>query len=332
MSDTAAVLQVKDLEVSALTDRGRVTIAAGVNLEIERGQTLALVGESGSGKTVTALAIMGLLPEPSLRREHGRIELHGEALTSMSERELSMLRGDRLSMIFQEPMTSLDPAFTVGQLIGEVLRRHRGLSRSAARAKGIELLERVGIPAASHRINDYPYAFSGGMRQRVMIAMAIACEPEVLIADEPTTALDVTVQAQILELLRSLQDEFDMAVLLVTHDLAVVAESSESVAVMYAGQIVEVASSDDLFTRPLHPYTAGLVRSIPRSDVRQRRLDAIGGRIPAPHEVAVGCHFAPRCDYATERCSTPVEIVVAEPGRRVRCCNWESLDLSESMK
>lgn len=332
MSDDATVLQVKDLELSALTDHGRLSIAVGVNLSLERGRTLALVGESGSGKTMTALAIMGLLPEPAVRRERGGIALNGQELTAMSERELSVLRGDRLSMIFQEPMTSLDPAFTVGQLIGEVLRRHRGLRRSESRARSIELLERVGIPAPAVRVDDYPHAFSGGMRQRVMIAMAIACEPEVLIADEPTTALDVTVQAQILDLLRSLQDEFDMAVLLVTHDLAVVAEHCDSVAVMYAGQIVELASGDDLFTRPLHPYTAGLVRCVPRSDVRRPRLDAISGRVPAPHEVATGCRFAGRCGHVTDLCAEPVELTVAGAGRNVRCCNWASLELSEVVR
>lgn len=324
--DATPVLEIEHLELSALGDSGRVPIVQDVSLALTNGRTLGLVGESGSGKTVTALAAMGLLPEPAVRRDAGRITFDGQDLTALSERELSAVRGREISMVFQEPMTSLDPAFTVGELIGEILHRHLGMGRRARRARAVELLERVGIPDAARRVNEYPHAFSGGMRQRVMIAMAIACDPAVLIADEPTTALDVTVQAQILDLLRSLQTELGMAMLLVTHDLGVVAEECDAVAVMYAGQIVETAGADELFNRPLHPYGAGLIRSVPKRE-RVRRFETIEGRVPPPDDLPPGCRFATRCPHVIDRCWEPIELEVAHGDRMVRCCRWQELAL-----
>lgn len=324
--DASPVLQIEQLELSALSESGRVPIVQELSLTLTSGRTLGLVGESGSGKTVTALAAMGLLPEPAVRREAGRIMFNGRDLTSLGERELSVVRGREISMVFQEPMTSLDPAFTVGELIGEILRRHLGMGRRARRAQAIELLERVGIPNAGRRVDEYPHAFSGGMRQRVMIAMAIACDPAVLIADEPTTALDVTVQAQILELLQSLQADIGMAMLLVTHDLGVVAEQCDVVAVMYAGQIVEIAGADEFFAQPLHPYGAGLIRSVPKKQ-QVRRFETIDGRVPPPDDLPPGCHFATRCPHVVDRCWEPIQLEVAHGGRSVRCCRWQELVL-----
>src|SRR6516225_7992519 len=278
-----------------------------------------LVGESGCGKTVTALSVMGLLPRASAEVS-GRIWFDGAELLALSDRAMRNLRGDRLAMIFQEPMTSLNPSYSIGEQIAESLVRHRGLSRRQARARTIELLRLVKIPSPEQRVDDYPHRLSGGMRQRAMIALALACDPELLIADEPTTALDVTIQAQILELMRDLKDSTGIAIILITHDLGVVAEICDHVAVMYAGEIVEYAPVDALFAAPQHPYTIGLLGSIPRLDAKTEELAAIEGMVPSLTELPAGCRFAPRCPFARERCtqvSPPLAFV--GPGHRSRC-------------
>jgi peptide/nickel transport system ATP-binding protein len=301
MSDRS-LLEVGDLKVTFETGEGRTTHAlAGVTFSLAKGRTLGLVGESGCGKSVTALAILRLLPNNSARVS-GSIRFEGHELLALSERAMQDLRGDRLSMIFQEPMTSLNPSYTVGEQVGETLVRHRRMSKRAARTETKELLKRVRIPSPATRIDDYPHKLSGGMRQRVMIAIALACRPSLLIADEPTTALDVTIQAQILGLLRSLRDETGMALILISHDLGVVAEVCDEVAVMYAGEIVEQAPIGDLFVAPQHPYTVGLLGSIPRLDVHRARLPMIRGTVPSLWDTFKGCRFASRCPFADERC------------------------------
>ncbi|XVQ06358.1 ABC transporter ATP-binding protein [Spirillospora sp. CA-255316] len=313
-----SVLDVRGLSVEFRTGRAADLVLDEVSFAVPEGHTVALVGESGSGKSVTCLALMGLLPEGAARVTGGTAAFEGTDLLALGRRERSRISGDRVSMVFQEPMTSLNPAFTVGEQIGEVLRHHRGLSRRAARARAIELLDLVGIPNAGRRARDYPHAFSGGMRQRVMIAAALACEPALVIADEPTTALDVTVQAQILELLRSMRREFGMSVLFVTHDLGVVADIADQVVVMYAGQVVETAPVDDLFDRPRHPYTEGLLASLPQLGAVDGRLPSIPGQVPAPGSVPSGCRFRGRCPYAVEACAAPVPVRSAGD-RTFRC-------------
>jgi peptide/nickel transport system ATP-binding protein len=301
MSDRS-LLEVSDLKVTFETGEGRATHAlAGVTFSLAKGRTLGLVGESGCGKSATALAILRLLPADSTRVS-GSIRFEGRELLALSERAMQDLRGDRLAMIFQEPMTSLNPSYTVGEQVGETLVRHRRMSKREARAETKELLKRVRIPSPATRIDDYPHKLSGGMRQRVMIAIALACRPSLLIADEPTTALDVTIQAQILELLGSLRDETGMALILISHDLGVVAEVCDEVAVMYAGEIVEQAPIGDLFVAPQHPYTVGLLGSIPRLDVRRARLPTIRGTVPSLGDTFKGCRFASRCPFADEHC------------------------------
>jgi peptide/nickel transport system ATP-binding protein len=298
-----------------------------VSFELAAGETLGLVGESGCGKTVTALSILGLLPARVGRVATGAITFDGRDLTSLSAAELRRVRGAEIAMIFQEPMTSLNPAYTIGDQIGEAVRVHEGAGRADARRRAVELLERVGIPDAARRVRDYPHQFSGGMRQRVMIAMALACDPRVLIADEPTTALDVTVQAQILELLRELQQERRMAIMLVTHDLGVVAETCDRVVVMYAGQVVEEAPAAGLFSRPRHPYTEGLLGSLPQFGAPGAPLRVIPGQVPPPNGMPPGCRFAPRCAYAEPECNTaPVELV-AHDTRQARCRRHRELEL-----
>lgn len=299
---SASLLEVSGLKVAFEGDAGRVTHAVnGVTFSIDKGRTLGVVGESGSGKSVTALTVMRLLPKDTARIS-GSVLFEGRDLLELPEREMQGLRGNRLAMIFQEPMTSLNPSYTVGDQIGETLVRHHGLTRTAARRRAIELLQRVRIPSAAARVDAYPHTLSGGMRQRVMIAMALACAPALLIADEPTTALDVTIQAQILDLLRNLREETGTAIMLITHDLGVVAEMCDEVAVMYAGEIVEQASVEALFARPQHPYTVGLLGSIPRLTARRDRLATIAGSVPNPMLKAVGCRFAARCPFAGEEC------------------------------
>jgi oligopeptide/dipeptide ABC transporter ATP-binding protein len=300
--DRAPLLEVRDLRTSFATEGGEMRAVDGVSFAIRPETTLGLVGESGCGKSVTALSIMGLVPQPPGRIAGGEIVFEGEDLLRLSPSRLRDLRGNEIAMIFQEPMTSLNPAFTVGDQIAEALERHRGLSRAEAMARAVELLGRVRIPSPESRAHDYPHKLSGGMRQRVMIAMALACDPKLLIADEPTTALDVTIQAQILELLRRLRAETGMAVLLITHDLGVVAELADEVAVMYLGRIVEKAPVRALFETPHHPYTIGLLGSIPKLHEKETRLAAIEGMVPSPLAPPDGCRFNPRCPFAVERC------------------------------
>src|SRR5499427_2510910 len=316
----APLVEIENLKVVFYGDAGRVTHAVdGVDLAVARGATLGVVGESGCGKSVTVLAVMGLLPK-QVCDVSGAIRFDGIDLLRIADRGLRDLRGDRLAMIFQEPMTSLNPSYTIGEQIIEAIVRHRGASRSEARARAIEMLRRVRIPSPEERIDDYPHKLSGGMRQRAMIAIALACDPELLIADEPTTALDVTIQAQILALMRDLKASTGVAIILITHDLGVVAEICDHVAVMYAGEIVEYAPVDALFAMPQHPYTIGLLGSIPRLDAKTEELAAIEGMVPSLAELPTGCRFAPRCPFVRERCrEAPPPLAVVGPGHRSRC-------------
>ena len=296
------LLTVADLRVAFEGERGLLTQAVGgVSFSLMPGRTLGIVGESGCGKSVTALSIMRLLPK-SETRVSGSVVFEGRELTTLPERQMQDLRGNRLAMIFQEPMTSLNPSFTVGDQIGEALLRHRGLSAKAARAAAVDMLARVRIPSPKERVDEYPHKLSGGMRQRVMIAMALICAPALLIADEPTTALDVTIQAQILELLAKLRQETGSAIILITHDLGVVAETCDDVAVMYAGEIVEWAPAARIFSAPQHPYTVGLLGSIPLISARRERLATISGSVPNLAGAFAGCRFSGRCPFADERC------------------------------
>ncbi len=318
----SALLQVEGLHVSFDTPRGTAHAVDGVDFSLQAGETLCIVGESGCGKSVTALSIMGLVPMPPARVS-GRIRFEGRELVGLSRAELSDLRGDRLAMIFQEPMTSLNPAFTVGAQLAEVLVRHRGLDAAAARAAAIDMLRRVRIPAPERRVDDYPHRMSGGMRQRVMIAMALLCAPALLIADEPTTALDVTIQAQVLQLMRGLRDETGTSIVLITHDLGVVAEMADRVVVMYAGQVVEQAPVGELFAMPQHPYTVGLMGAIPSIDAPRERLAAIDGMVPAATAMPAGCRFAARCPFADARCRDAAPpLAEVSPGHLSRC--WKA--------
>jgi len=328
---TEPLLRVRDLKTYFVTEQGSGTARAvdGVSFDLYPGETLGLVGESGCGKTVTSLSVLRLIPEPPGHIRPGSfIEFAGRNLLTLAPRELRAIRGNQIAMIFQEPMTSLNPVFTVGDQIAESAIVHQLLSRRAARTRAIEMLKLVGIPDPAQRVDHYPHQMSGGMRQRVMIAMALVCHPKVLIADEPTTALDVTIQAQILELLERLQAELGMAVMLITHDLGVVAGSADRVVVMYAGQVVEQAPTPELFARPLHPYTEGLLASVPRLDAppaRARgRLQGIPGQVPAASDWPGGCRFHPRCPYAWDRCRAEepplLDASSGEPGTHtVRC-------------
>jgi oligopeptide transport system ATP-binding protein len=296
------LLEVRDLHVQIRTRAGVITPLDGVNFSINRGETVAILGESGSGKSVTALAIMGLLPSPAGKITSGQIVYDGRDLAAMPVSEVRKLCGTEIAMIFQDPLSSLNPVFRVGAQIAEPFRRRRGMSRAESRARAIELMDRVGIPEAKRRVDDYPHQFSGGMRQRVMIAMALALEPTLLIADEPTTALDVTVQAQIMELLAGLQRERGMAMMLITHDLGVVADVAQRAAIMYAGRIVETGGIRDVYDTPAHPYTEGLLASIPSATATRERLTPIVGSPPNLLDVPPGCPFNPRCPYAVDRC------------------------------
>jgi peptide/nickel transport system ATP-binding protein len=318
----SVLLEVRDLRTQFAMPQGPVTVVDGVSFDLATGETLAVVGESGCGKSVTALSLLRILPEPQGRVVHGTVRLDGRDLLALREDEMRGVRGDEIAMIFQEPMTSLNPVRTIGDQIVEALRAHRPLSMREARAQAIELLTRVRIPDARRRLGDYPHRLSGGMRQRVMIAMALACRPKLLIADEPTTALDVTIQAQILSLLLRLQDEFGMAIMLITHNLGVVAGMASRVVVMYAGRIVEEAPVEDLFARPLHPYTEGLLGATPRLDtgVRQQRLADIPGIVPPLDALPLGCAFAPRCPKVMNICRAErPALLAAGTGRRVAC-------------
>ncbi|WP_262047822.1 ABC transporter ATP-binding protein [Bradyrhizobium sp. Bra78] len=317
---TGPLIEIEDLRIRFHGDDGRVTHAVdSVDLSVANGATLGLVGESGCGKSVTSLAIMGLLPKQNAEIS-GAIRFDGFDLLKTSDQTLRDLRGNRLAMIFQEPMTSLNPSFTIGDQIIETILRHRGGSRKSARERAIELLRRVHIPSAERRIDDYPHKLSGGMRQRVMIAMALACDPQLLIADEPTTALDVTLQAQILELMRELKAASGAAIILITHDLGVVAEVCDEVAVMYAGEIVERATVDELFSAPQHPYTVGLLGSIPRLDHRAEQLATIEGMVPNMAQPPAGCRFSARCPFVLDACTrTPPPLVEISAGHLSRC-------------
>ena len=286
--------------------RGEVSAVDGVGLRLERGRTLGIVGESGCGKSVTALSIMGLVPQPPGRIAAGEILFEGEDLLKAPPERLRNLRGDKLSMIFQEPMTSLNPVFVVGDQIAEAILRHRDVTAREARAQTIEMLRRVRIPSPELRVDDYPHQLSGGMRQRVMIAMALACNPKLLIADEPTTALDVTIQAQILELMRALRTELGTAIILITHDLGVIAELADDVVVMYAGRVIERCAVQALFSEPQHPYSVGLLGSIARLDREQARLPAIDGFVPDAAAMPAGCSFHPRCPFAEGKCRSEI--------------------------
>jgi peptide/nickel transport system ATP-binding protein len=319
----APLLAVSDLHVVFEGDRGRETVAvSGVSFALMPGRTLGLVGESGCGKSVTALSIMRLLPKVGARVS-GSVLFEGQDLAALSERRIRDLRGNRLAMIFQEPMTSLNPSFTVGDQIGEALMRHRGLSGKAARAAAIEMLERVRIPSPRDRVDEYPHKLSGGMRQRVMIAMALGCAPALLIADEPTTALDVTIQAQILDLLVKLRQETGTGIILITHDLGVVAETCDDVAVMYAGEIVEQAPAARLFSAPQHPYTVGLLGSIPLLNTQRPRLATISGSVASLAGPFTGCRFAARCPFADAHCrSAAPPLAAVGRGHLSRC--WKA--------
>ena len=296
------LLEVRGLRTHFATERGEVRAVDGVDFSLQRGRTLGIVGESGCGKSVTALSILRLVPQPPGRIAGGEVRFEGEDLLKATAQRMRDLRGDKLSMIFQEPMTSLNPAFQVGDQIAEALLRHRNLTRGEAHEKAVAMLRKVRIPAPESRAREYPHQLSGGMRQRVMIAMALACNPRLLIADEPTTALDVTIQAQILELMRALRAELGTAIILITHDLGVIAELADEVLVMYAGQVVERCAVPRLFAEPHHPYTIGLLGSIPRLDREQAQLSAIEGFVPDAAAMPAGCRFHPRCPFSVEKC------------------------------
>jgi oligopeptide transport system ATP-binding protein len=316
----ATLLEVDDLHVEFRTDYGVVNAVNGISYTLAAGETLAILGESGCGKSVSAQTIMGILDSPPGFVTGGEIRYKGRDLLTMSAREQRDIRGEEISIVFQDALSSLNPVFSVGMQIGEMFRRHRGASRKDAKKAAIELMDRVRIPSAKERVNDYPHQFSGGMRQRVMIAMAIALDPSILIADEPTTALDVTVQAQIMDLLAELQRETGMGLILITHDLAVVGEIADRIAVMYAGRIVETGSTDAVFAAPAMPYTEGLMASIARVDQKGQRLNPIVGAPPNLADLPTGCPFHPRCPRATERCVAELPpLREVAPGRRSAC-------------
>jgi peptide/nickel transport system ATP-binding protein len=323
-----SLIDIKDLKVTFHGDRGRTTHAVEtVSFSLARGVTLGLVGESGCGKSVTALAIMGLLPKGSAEIS-GRVDFEGSNLLDLSDAAMRDLRGDRLAMIFQEPMTSLNPAYTIGEQIIETLVRHRGLTRDAARDRAIELLREVRMPSPEQRVDEYPHKLSGGMRQRAMVAMALACDPHLLIADEPTTALDVTIQAQVLDLMRVLKQKTNAGIVLISHDLGVIAEICDEVAVMYAGEIVEHAPVDVLFKAPQHPYTIGLLASIPRLDRKVDTLATIEGSLPDMSAIPHGCRFAPRCPFASDVCVSQVPPIVAVGAKHWSRCVKAPLEVA----
>jgi peptide/nickel transport system ATP-binding protein len=319
----APLLEIRGLKTHFATDDGIVQAVDGVDLSISRGETLGVVGESGCGKTVTAMSVLKLIPMPPGKIVAGQILYQGRDLAPLDTREMDRIRAKDIAMVFQEPMTSLNPVYTIGEQIAEVVRRHEGLGRKAAIDKTIEMLRLVQIPNPDKRFNDYPHQFSGGMRQRVMIAMALSCNPKLLIADEPTTALDVTIQAQILELLQDMKERFGMAIMLITHAMGVVAETAQRVVVMYAGKVIEEAPVEQLFANPRHPYTQGLIRSIPRIDTaatRKTRLEAIPGVVPSLLNPPVGCRFAARCRYAMAECRAAAPpLIDIGGGHKVAC-------------
>lgn len=317
----SVILQIENLRVGKMVGNKFSAVLDDVSFSVKKGEFIALVGESGCGKSMTALSIMGLLPK-TMNVQSGRIIYNGKDLTKLSNKEFNQLRGKELSMIFQEPMTSLNPSFTIGNQISEVFKQHTDLRADEIKKKSIELLEKVKIPDAKEKLNAYPHELSGGMRQRIMIAMALACNPKILIADEPTTALDVTIQAQILNLLVELQRDLKMTVIMITHDLGVVAETCHRAIVMYAGQVIEEASTVDLFEKPIHPYTEALLKSIPKLGERKAKLYTIEGSVPDINHMPNGCRFHPRCDFASNICiEKGPNLEMKENQRRVRCWN-----------
>lgn len=324
---TKPLLSVTGLTTEFQTDEGLVRAVDGVSFDLPPGGTLGIVGESGCGKSVTALSIMGLLPRPNGNIRSGKIHYQGEDLAAADNTRLQRIRGNEISMVFQEPMTALNPVHTIGRQLTEVVAIHTDQSPDEQIRTAVAMLQRVGIPAPELRMTEYPHQLSGGMRQRVVIAIALICEPRLLIADEPTTALDVTIQAQILDLISSLQKDFGMAMIMITHDLGVIAETCEQVVVMYAGQVVEQGSVFDIFDRPKHPYTQGLLRSIPKlTDIPKQPLDIIPGMVPSLHDLRVGCRFANRCQHRAAECDDAGLIVdVVTEAHTVRCLKWRQL-------
>ncbi|WP_338150977.1 ABC transporter ATP-binding protein [Neoroseomonas soli] len=314
------LLDVRGLTTAFMTGSGEVNAIEEVSFSIREGEILGIVGESGSGKSVTALTVMGLLPQPPARVAAGEVIFGGQNLTRMSDRQMRSIRGPGISMIFQEPMTSLNPVFSIGDQVMETIAAHERLSQSDLRKRAIDMLDKVGIPSAARRLDDYPHQMSGGQRQRVMIAMALACNPKLLIADEPTTALDVTIQAQILDLLMDLRDEFGMAIMIITHNMGVIAETADRVLVMYAGRVIEEAPVAGIFDRPLHPYTRGLLECVPSLVEDKPRLVAIPGTLPEPARRPPGCRFAPRCVHAQPACTAAIpSLELLEPTHTAAC-------------
>lgn len=323
-NDVNNLLEIKNLSCSFQTDSGLVRAVDNVSFSIEPGETLGLVGESGCGKTVTALSIMQLIPHPPGTIDEGAIIYQGQDLMALKDKEMQSIRGNEISMIFQEPMSSLNPVFTCGYQIEEAVMLHQDVGKREAEARALDMLGLVKIPDPKRCLKSYPHQLSGGMRQRVMIAMALSCNPRLLIADEPTTALDVTIQAQILDLLRDLQERFNMAILIITHDLGVISETARRVVVMYAGKVMEIGDVMEIFHNPLHPYTIGLKASIPRLALKGERLTVIPGKVPDPTEFPIGCRFSDRCKYAEYQCdSSDIEFREASPGHWVRC--WKNI-------
>lgn len=321
MSERKKVLEVKDLQTTFFTDSGAIPAVDHVDFFVREGEVLGIVGESGCGKSVTSLSVMGLVPKPPGKITGGEILFQGNDLLEKSEREMRYIRGNDIAMIFQEPMTSLNPLFTIGNQMSEAILIHeKKWSKKRARARAVEMLKLVGLPRADELIDEYPHQLSGGMRQRVMIAMALVCDPKVLIADEPTTALDVTIQAQILKLMKELNTRLDTAIMLITHDLGVVAETCERVIVMYAGQVIEEASVKKIFEDPQHPYTKGLIQSVPDMRYKKDRLYSIPGNVPKPGTIKKGCKFAARCEFAFDRClAEDPALIQTETGHQTRC-------------
>ena len=322
MNKSEALVEIRGLHIHYITDKETVRAVNGINLTIGRGETLGLVGETGARKTTTALSLLRLVPDPPGKVVDGEILVDGESIMDMPVREIRKVRGNKISMIFQDPMTALNPIMTVGDQIAEVVCEHSKCSKAEGAMQAVEMLKKVGIPP--ERASEYPHQFSGGMKQRVVIAIALACNPELLIADEPTTALDVTIQAQVIDMMRDLKDEFGTSMLLITHDLGVVAEICDRVAIMYAGEIVEIGTLEDVYDHVCHPYTEGLFDSIPRLDVKTESLKPIKGLMPDPSNLPEGCKFHPRCPYATERCAreNPGHFEVS-PGHLVKCHRFE---------
>jgi len=314
------LLKVRNLKTYFISKNSEIKAVDGVDFEVQPGKVLGIVGESGSGKSMTSLSLMRLVPGPQGRIVEGEVTFEGTDLLKLTERQMSDVRGNRMGMIFQEPMTALNPVLKIGEQIGEVLIRHRNVSKAEAKRQSIGMLRSVGFPRAEQIVDEYPHQLSGGMRQRAMIAMAMACQPKLLIADEPTTALDVTIQAQVLDLMRSLKDQNGTAIILITHDLGVIAEMADDVVVMYGGQVVESANADEVFDDPLHPYTKALMESIPVIDQDRERLASIPGTVPSAANFPVGCRFAPRCTMAEESCHQKMpELRELKPGHFVRC-------------